>query len=105
MKAPLKRFEATVAYGPGCMLWRGHRDATGYGKCSNGRNITTAQRRAYELYRGPVPSGWQVDHLCRTRACVNIQHLEAVTCKVNLLRGVGFPAINASKTPCKPGPL
>ena len=34
---------------------------------------------AYEHYKGPIPDGLQIDHLCRVRRCCNPEHLEAVT--------------------------
>jgi hypothetical protein len=36
---------------------------------------------------GPVPAGHQLDHLCKKRACVNPDHLEAVPQAENLRRG------------------
>ena len=38
---------------------------------------------SYEHYIGPIPKGYEVDHLCFNSICVNWQHLEAVTPKVN----------------------
>jgi hypothetical protein len=44
-------------------------------------------RVSYESFRGAVPAGLDLDHLCRVRHCVNPWHLEPVTRRVNLLRG------------------
>jgi hypothetical protein len=44
-----------------------------------------------------------LDHLCRNKACVNPAHLEPVTNRENVLRGVGLSAENARKTHCKRG--
>jgi len=68
----------------------------------NGR-IVLAHRAMYELIKGEIPSGLQLDHLCRNRACINPSHLEPVTCRVNLLRGKTHAAANALKTHCKHG--
>jgi hypothetical protein len=54
--------------------------STGYGGFSPaGDKEGSAHRYAYELLVGPIPKGWTVDHLCRVRACVKPEHLEAVT--------------------------
>jgi len=52
----------------------------------NGRTMMV-YRVVYELLRGPVPAGLQLDHLCRNPQCVNPAHLEAVTCRENIRRG------------------
>ena len=41
----------------------------------------------YEAFKGPIPSGLEIDHLCRNVQCVNPDHLEAVTHQVNMRRG------------------
>jgi hypothetical protein len=51
---------------------------------------TLAHRFAYEQLHGPVPAGLQLDHLCRNRACVNPDHLEAVTQLVNIRRAADY---------------
>lgn len=63
----------------GCFLWTGTLDKAGYGRAWNGRKKTLAHRFSYELAKGPIPEGLHIDHLCRVTACVNPDHLEAVT--------------------------
>lgn len=38
-----------------------------------------AHRMSYEFHKGPIPDKFVVDHTCRTRGCINPDHLEAVT--------------------------
>jgi hypothetical protein len=44
-----------------------------------------------------------IDHLCRNTKCVNPEHLEPVTIRENLLRGIGPSAKHAVKTHCPAG--
>ena len=62
-----------------------------------------AHRVAYEALIGPIPKGLCLDHLCRVRYCVNPAHLEPVTVRENVLRGISPPAVNARKRLCKNG--
>lgn len=62
-----------------------------------------AHRFVYRVFRGAIPAGLHIDHRCRNRACVNPWHMEAVPCRVNLLRGVGWGARNATKVMCASG--
>jgi hypothetical protein len=57
---------------------------------------------AYEWLVGPIPDGFQIDHLCRVRNCVAPDHLEAVTQQENLRRGEAG-ANNKIKTHCPHG--
>lgn len=85
-----------------CWQWTGHLD-DGYGHIRVNNKQGQAHRFSYEQFRGPIPDGMEIDHLCRNRACVNPAHLEAVTSVVNTLRGESFAARNARKTHCPSG--
>jgi hypothetical protein len=87
----------------GCWLWMGARTPLGYGRFWTGLELGYAHRFSYEWFVGPIPNRYDLDHLCRNPPCVNPDHLEAVTHRENILRGVGQAAINAIKTECKCG--
>ena len=86
-----------------CWPWQGSQTNGGYGHFSVLDKEVMAHRWAYEEEVGPIPDGLTLDHLCRTRLCVNFRHLEPVTGKVNILRGNSPAAQNARKTHCKRG--
>lgn len=91
-----------------CWYWAGSVDKDGYGiigfrrmdgRCTSAR----APRVVYENYKEEIPENLQLDHLCRNRICVNPDHLEPVTARVNTLRGNSPSAMNSRKTKCKHG--
>lgn len=83
-----------------CHVWALRIRPDGYGTQQLGGRTRYAHIVAYEAVHGPVPHGLTLDHLCRNRACVNVEHLEPVTNQENTLRGVGPTAVNARKTHC-----
>jgi len=72
----------------GCWLWKGFLDRDGYGLFTFRHKTTRAHRVAYELQVAAIPEGMQIDHLCRTRHCVNPHHMEVVTHRENVRRGI-----------------
>lgn len=62
-----------------------------------------AHRVGYRLLVGEIPEGRQLDHLCRERRCINPAHLEPVTRRENILRGISFSARHAVATHCVQG--
>lgn len=71
----------------GCLVYTGRLTKKGYAhvRDDNGK-MRFAHVIMYEREHGPVPDGLELDHLCRTRACCEEQHLEPVTHAVNVQR-------------------
>lgn len=74
----------------GCWLWTAARSTGGYGLFWADGRLQHAHRVAYELEVGPIPEGYELDHVaergCVHRHCVNPAHLEPVTHKENIRR-------------------
>lgn len=93
-KSVTDRFMRFVEMVPwsGCWIWMGSTSGDkdhpeyDYGKFRLTK-MNYAHRVSYEMFRGPIPDGLQVDHLCRVRLCVNPFHLEPVTQLENVVRG------------------
>jgi hypothetical protein len=91
-----------------CWQWTASDNGHGYGHfyLGGGRNDKRSEyshRISYILYKGEIPDGLEIDHLCRNRRCVNPDHLEAVTSKINCLRGDSLSAQRARQKVCKRG--
>jgi hypothetical protein len=69
--------------GKRCWLWTGAKDSSGYGQMRGEGGIHAkveqAHRIAWQIFRGPIPAGLEIDHLCEVKACVNPDHLEPLT--------------------------
>lgn len=105
--ASLDRFTAKITVeSPGCWIWTASTNPQGYGVFRLGGKAVGAHRAAWALLVGSIPPGLEVDHLCRVRNCVNPDHMELVTQKVNMARGsvyVLMAARFAAITECKHG--
>ena len=98
-----ERFWSHVEKTDGCWLWTGAVGTGGYANFWDGENHVSGHRYAYRMFKGPIPEGLSLDHLCGVRRCVNPDHLEAVTMQENILRSGGPAALNAAKTHCPQG--
>jgi len=70
----------------GCWLWIGAKNREGYGLFGARGRMMSVHRLAYIWEHGPIEEGLQIDHLCRQRNCVKVDHLEVVTQEENLMR-------------------
>lgn len=85
MRTELERFlpkmqvipDVSTYPGP-CWVWTAYTNPKGYGRFNSSVGIL-AHRWSYTHFVGPIPEGWQIDHLCKYTGCVNPEHLQAVT--------------------------
>ena len=84
----------------GCWEWTasiGKKE--GYGRFGD----TWAHRKSWEFFRGPIPKGLTIDHLCRNRKCVNPDHLEPVSLVENIRRGMSPAHVARRAGTCQKG--
>lgn len=88
-----------------CWEWLGSDNGTEYGKFWLNNETKYAHRISYFLAYGNIEDGYQIDHLCKNRKCVNPNHLEKVTVKINNNRGNSFSGKRIKRTHCSKGHL
>jgi HNH endonuclease len=108
LKNPIPRFLAKIEVtDAGCWQWTAATYRNGYAVFEGVSGASRyAHRWSYIFFVGRIPEGYVVDHLCGNRACVNPDHLEAVTQRINHLRS-GNPELTRaryqSRTHCARG--
>ena len=87
-----QRFLQYVEQSDGCWNWTGSRLGN-YGgfhvrrlQDERGSTRVSAHRWSFTYYKGNIPDGLVLDHLCGNTLCVNPEHLEPVTQAENLRR-------------------
>lgn len=72
---PHRRPSVLVDPETGCRLWQGAVNSKGYPTRTIAGRTVYVHRLMYEKWKGPIPPGEQVDHTCRRRRCVALDHL------------------------------
>lgn len=67
-------------------IWEGAKTDRGYAVVYVSRRARKLHRVLWEREHGPVPEGYELDHLCFTHPCVRLDHLECVTKGENVRR-------------------
>lgn len=58
-----------------CWLWEGATTGLGYGHLNTKGKMIGTHVLSYERYKGKIPEGMLVDHMCHVKNCVNPEHL------------------------------
>lgn len=87
----------------GCIEWLKLADSKGYVNIYFEGRMQKCHRVSYLVFKGEIPAGLTIDHLCRNRKCCNPYHLEAVTARENWLRGESFSARHLRQKLCHKG--
>jgi len=90
----------------GCWMWTACKNRKGYGSFGfkNGKCLTgPAHVYSYLTFRGSIPQGMVLDHICDNKWCVNPHHLVPTTSRINTLRGDTPAGRNYRKTHCYKG--
>lgn len=69
-----------------CWLWQGKLNNGGYGGYRFRGKVYGAHVASFIFHKEELLKGLEIDHLCKTPACVNPYHLEAVTHLENVRR-------------------
>jgi hypothetical protein len=86
-----------------CWEWTANKDKDGYGMFFLRRKNRRAHRVSYYAYKGEIPDGYVIHHICKNPSCVNPNHLEARDKHSNWLDSNNVGAINKRKKYCKNG--
>ena len=99
-----KHVLSRVAHLGPCWLWLGPLTRNGYAPVRVAWSIRRkGHALVFEAMKGPLPSGLELDHLCRRTNCVNPDHLEPVTHEENVRRGESICAKQSRQTHCVRG--
>lgn len=105
----LKRFKEKIIIDPvtGCWNFNSPPTKSGCGRFKLGNKTRDAYKVAHELFKGPVPKGKELHHVCENRMCVrqHHKHVTPVSRREHLvnLSPTNIAYKNAHKTHCPKG--
>lgn len=79
-----------------CWLWLRGENEHGYGYFRIDGKTVKAHRVSYVHWKGEIPSGMDVDHVCHNKPCVNPDHLRTATRAENMQNRKGARRDSAS---------
>jgi len=80
--------EKVIILQNGCWIYTGKLTSKGYPHVRDDKGkMKFAYRIVFEHHKGPVPDGFELDHLCKRRACCNPEHFETLSHRENIIRG------------------
>ena len=78
----------------GCIVPTSHKlNADGYFRyrrpepCKGRKPLVMYHRLVWEQAYGEIPEGYEIDHLCRNRACCNLAHLQMLEGHEHAIKG------------------
>ena len=91
----------------GCWIWDGKPNQDGYGVYGFTKSKTRQQdtwlahRLSWELFKGKIPQGFVIDHLCSNKICVNPNHLNPTTNYLNSGRQQSLRQVICANPKCE----
>jgi len=96
MKTLEERFWEKVNRTGECWLWTGAKNDRGYGYFKAAGRNAKAHRVSYQISKGAIPDGINIDHICHNTSCVRPDHLRLATQKQNLENLTGAHSTNVT---------
>ena len=80
----IENFWTNVNKTEDCWLYTGYINEKGYGQVYKDEKMIRAHRVSWILAGNTIPNGYLIRHKCRSRNCVNPEHLETGTQRENM---------------------